>query len=119
MAGPKNKLLAQTTEELRIMSGNATLPCFRTVHNGKIANISQVTIFNHEILRLFNLTFQKLWNYIKYKMKLVCRYPVCREVIFRTLKSTNTFFMPHTYWEYCFTVNMQQLDGSNSPSPYL
>lgn len=81
MAGPKYKLLAYTTKELRIMSGNATLPCFRTVHNGKIANISQVTIFNHEILR-FNLTFQKLWNYIKYKMKLVCRYPVCREKLY-------------------------------------
>lgn len=82
MAGPKNKLLAHTTKELRIISGNITLPCFRTVHNGKIANISQVTIFNQEILRLFNLMFQKLWNYIKYKMKPLCRYPVCREKLY-------------------------------------
>lgn len=82
MTGPKYKLLAHTTKELRIMSGNDTLPCFRTVHNGKIANISQVTIFNHEILRLFNLTFLKLWNYIKCKTKLVCRYPVCREKLY-------------------------------------
>lgn len=53
---------------------------------------------------------------LKYKRKLVCEYPVYKKkLIFRTLKSTNTFLHAHTYWEYCFTVNMQQFDGNNFP----
>lgn len=82
MAGPKYKLLAHTTKELRIMSGNASLPCFRTVHMGKLLIFHRLPVFNHEILRLFNLMFQKLWNYIKFRRKLVCRYPVCREKLY-------------------------------------
>lgn len=65
MAGPKYKLLSHTTKELGIMSGNATLPCFRTVQMGKWLIFHRLPIFNHEALRLFNLTFQKLRNYIK------------------------------------------------------
>lgn len=52
--------------------------------------------------------FQKSWNYIKYNKKKLAGVEI--EGTFRTLNSTNTCFMLHTYWEYCFTVNMQQFD---------
>lgn len=63
--------------------------------------------------------FQKSWNYIKYnKKKLASMWLPGVEIegTFRTLNSTNTCFMPHTYWEYCFTVNMQQFDEVLPPT---